>query len=95
MGEDRPVTNILMVGVGGQGVILASNIVATVAMLADFEVKKSEVHGMSQRGGSVLTHVRFGTSVSSPLIPRGRADYLLAFEKLESLRHIAFMAPRF
>jgi indolepyruvate ferredoxin oxidoreductase beta subunit len=92
MGDDRPVTNILMVGVGGQGVILASNIVATAAMLADFEVKKSEVHGMSQRGGSVLTHVRFGASVSSPLIPRGRADYLLAFEKLESLRHIAFMA---
>ena len=87
-----PVTNVLMCGVGGQGVILASNIVATAAMLANHEVKKSEVHGMSQRGGSVETHVRFGASVSSPLIPMGCADFLLAFEKLESLRHIKFMA---
>ena len=91
MPSDEGVTNILMCGVGGQGVILASNIVSNAAMLAKFEVKKSEVHGMSQRGGSVVTHVRFGASVSSPLISRGRADFMLAFEKLESLRYIEFM----
>jgi indolepyruvate ferredoxin oxidoreductase beta subunit len=91
MPSDEGVTNVLMCGVGGQGVILASNIVSIAAMLANFEVKKSEVHGMSQRGGSVVTHVRFGASVSSPLISMGRADFMLAFEKLESLRYIEFM----
>jgi len=91
MARDEGVTNILMCGVGGQGVILASNIVSIAAMLAGFEVKKSEVHGMSQRGGSVVTHVRFGASVSSPLISKGRADVMMAFEKLESLRYIEYM----
>ncbi len=91
MARDEAVTNILMCGVGGQGVILASNIVSIAAMLAGNEVKKSEVHGMSQRGGSVVTHVRYGASVSSPLISKGRADYMLAFEKLEALRYIDFM----
>lgn len=92
MVADEGVTNILMCGVGGQGVILASNIMSTAAMLADFEVKKSEVHGMSQRGGSVLTHVRYGESVSSPLISKGRADYMLAFEELEALRYIEYLS---
>jgi indolepyruvate ferredoxin oxidoreductase beta subunit len=92
MATDADVTNILMCGVGGQGVILASNIVSTAAMLANYEVKKSEVHGMSQRGGSVVTHVRYGRSVSSPLISRGRADFMLAFEKLESLRYIEYLS---
>jgi indolepyruvate ferredoxin oxidoreductase beta subunit len=92
MMDSDSVTNILMCGVGGQGVILASDIVSKAAMLADFEVKKSEVHGMSQRGGSVTTHVRFGRSVSSPLIAKGCADFMLAFEKLESLRYIGFMS---
>lgn len=92
MTTDEGVTNILMCGVGGQGVILASNIVSTAAILAKYEVKKSEVHGMSQRGGSVVTHVRYGESVSSPLISKGRADIMLAFEKLESLRYIDYMA---
>jgi indolepyruvate ferredoxin oxidoreductase beta subunit len=91
MVEDESVTNILMCGVGGQGVILASNVVSIAAMLAGYEVKKSEVHGMSQRGGSVVTHVRFGESVSSPLISMGRADVMMAFEKLEALRYIPFM----
>ena len=91
MARDEDVTNILMCGVGGQGVILASNIVSVAAMLAGFEVKKSEVHGMSQRGGSVVTHVRFGDSVCSPLISMGRGDVMMAFEKLESLRYIEYM----
>jgi indolepyruvate ferredoxin oxidoreductase beta subunit len=91
MARDESVTNILMCGVGGQGVILASNVVSIAAMLAGHEVKKSEVHGMSQRGGSVVTHVRFGESVSSPLISRGRADVVMAFEKLEALRYIEYM----
>ncbi len=91
MPEDEGVTNILLCGVGGQGVILASNIVSIAAMLAGYEVKKSEVHGMSQRGGSVVTHVRFGESVCSPLNSKGRADVMMAFEKLESLRYIEYM----
>ena len=91
MVADEGVTTVLMCGVGGQGVILASNIMSAAAMLADFEVKKSEVHGMSQRGGSVSTHVRYGRSVSSPLISKGRVDYLLAFEKLEALRYIEYL----
>jgi indolepyruvate ferredoxin oxidoreductase beta subunit len=91
MPEDEGVTNILMCGVGGQGVILASNIVSIAAMMAGYEVKKSEVHGMSQRGGSVVTHVRYGASVCSPLISKGRADVMMAFEKLESLRYIEYM----
>ena len=92
MARDEGVTNILMCGVGGQGVILASNIVATAAMLAKVVVKKSEVHGMSQRGGSVVTHVRYGPSVASPLISRGRADFMMAFEKVESLRYIDYLS---
>ncbi len=88
---DEGVTNVLMCGVGGQGVILASNIMSKAAMLSEFEVKKSEVHGMSQRGGSVVTHVRFGESVSSPLISKGRADFMLAFEQLEALRYIEYL----
>jgi indolepyruvate ferredoxin oxidoreductase beta subunit len=93
MPEEDGVTNILMCGVGGQGVILASNIVSYAAMLAGYDVKKSEVHGMSQRGGSVVTHVRFGRTVNSPLISMGRADVMMAFEKLESLRYIQYMGP--
>ena len=91
MVADEGVTNILMCGVGGQGVILASNIMSKAAMLSDFEVKKSEVHGMSQRGGSVVTHVRYGESVSSPLISKGRADFMIAFEQLEALRYIEYL----
>ena len=92
MAKDEGVTNILMCGVGGQGVILASNIVSIAAMLAKVTVKKSEVHGMSQRGGSVVTHVRYGPSVASPLISKGRADFMMAFEKVESLRYIDYLS---
>lgn len=82
-------TNILIVGVGGQGVILASELLSEAAMQAGFDVKKSEVHGMSQRGGVVTSHVRFGPKVHSPLIPAGSADVVLAFEAAEGLRFVA------
>lgn len=81
-------TNIILVGVGGQGIILASEVLAEVALLAGFDVRKSEVHGMAQRGGSVSSHVRFGPVVKSPLIELGKADFMLAFEKVEGLRAI-------
>ncbi len=80
-----------MVGVGGQGVILASEILSDVMMRAGYDVKKSEVHGMAQRGGSVSTHVRFGTKVYSPLIKKGDADILFSFEILESVRYLDFL----
>jgi indolepyruvate ferredoxin oxidoreductase beta subunit len=80
------VKNILMAGVGGQGVILASEIVSEAVMLAGFDVKKSEVHGMAQRGGSVTSHVRFGEKVYSPIIRDGEVDILFSFELLETLR---------
>jgi len=86
--------DILIVGVGGQGIILASEILADAGKEAGFEVKKSEVHGMSQRGGSVSTHVRFGRQVFSPLIMDGEADLLLAFELLEALRWVDFVHPQ-
>jgi len=87
------VTGVLMVGVGGQGIILASDVLAQVAMEAGLDVKKSEVHGMSQRGGTVSSHVRFGAKVWSPMIPEGAADVLIAFEQAEGLRAIHELAP--
>ena len=80
--------NILIVGVGGQGTLLSSRILGNVALKLNFDVKVSEVHGMSQRGGSVVTYVKFGDKVYSPLIEKGEADIILAFEKLEALRCI-------
>lgn len=85
------VHNILMVGVGGQGVILASEIISEVMMRAGYDVKKSEVHGMAQRGGSVSSHVRFGPRVYSPLIKKGDADVLFSFELLESVRYLDYL----
>ena len=85
------VTNILTVGVGGQGVILASDIIAAVMMRAGYDVKKSEVHGMAQRGGSVTSHVRFGPKVYSPIIRKGEVDILFSFELLETLRYLDFL----
>lgn len=84
-------TNVLIVGVGGQGIITASELLAEVAFTSGQDVKKSEVHGMAQRGGAVSSHVRFGKKVYSPLIPRGEADVLLAFEKAETLRWLGFV----
>ena len=80
------VTNIMIVGVGGQGSLLASKLLGTLFVDEGYDVKVSEVHGMSQRGGSVVTYVRFGDKVFSPLIEEGEADYILSFEKLEAAR---------
>ena len=88
-----PPLNILLTGVGGQGTILASNIVAEVGVALGYDVKKAEVHGMSQRGGSVVSQVRWGRQVFSPIIPPGEADFLLAFEKLEALRALHYLRP--
>jgi indolepyruvate ferredoxin oxidoreductase beta subunit len=92
MNATAKVTNILLVGVGGQGVILASDIVATVMMRAGHDVKKSEVHGMAQRGGSVTSHVRFGPKVYSPLIKKGDVDILFSFEQLETMRYLDLLS---
>jgi len=85
--------NILVCGVGGQGVILFSNIVADLALAAGLDVKKSEVHGMAQRGGSVTSHIRYAPKVASPLIEEGTADIIVAFEMMEALRYIHFLRP--
>jgi len=83
------VQNILIAGVGGQGVLLASEIIAEAALMSGFQVKKSEIHGMAQRGGVVTSHVRYGERVYSPLIPVGEVDMILAFEEAEALRWAA------
>ena len=93
MKKQTDTTNILLVGVGGQGIILASEILCETAMLAGYDVKKSEVHGMSQRGGAVNSHVRFGKKIFSPLIPTGQAQFLVAMEKLEALRWEHYLEP--
>ncbi len=85
--------SILLVGVGGQGVVLASAIVADIALRCGFDVKQSEVHGMSQRGGVVTSHLRFGGQVHSPLIERGQVDVLVAFEWNEALRWLPQLRP--
>lgn len=84
---------IFLSGVGGQGIILASEILCEAFLFAGYDVKKSEVHGMAQRGGAVTTHVRYGKKVFSPLIEPGTADLLLAFEMLEALRFLHYLAP--
>lgn len=85
------VKNIMIVGVGGQGTLLASKLFGYVLIQQGYDVKVSEVHGMSQRGGSVVTYVRFGDKVYSPVIDKGEADYILSFEKLEALRWIEYL----
>lgn len=85
--------NILMVGVGGQGIITASDIITMAAMYAGYDAKKSEIHGMSQRGGSVFSHIRFGNKIFSPIISRGEADILFSFEEMETLRWIDYAGP--
>ena len=89
----RPTTNVLLTGVGGQGVVLASTVLAQVAMSEGYDVKQSEVHGMAQRGGSVVSHFRFGDKVWSSLVPMGEADLLMAFEALEGLRYVNWLKP--
>lgn len=85
--------DFLLVGVGGQGVLLPNGILAEVGFRAGYDAKKSEVHGMAQRGGSVVSHVRWAEKVLSPLIGLGEVDYLLALEKLEALRYIEMLRP--
>ena len=88
---DRSKFDILIVGVGGQGVLLASEIISQVAMDAGFDVKKSEVHGMSQRGGVVSSHVKIAPKVYSPVIFKGQADVLMSFEQAEALRAVDWL----
>jgi indolepyruvate ferredoxin oxidoreductase beta subunit len=85
--------NILLVGVGGQGTILASKILAQVGQSAGYDIKVSEIHGMAQRGGSVVTQVRMSDRVFSPIIEDGEADVVIAFEKLEGLRWLSYVRP--
>jgi indolepyruvate ferredoxin oxidoreductase beta subunit len=87
----KRITNVVICGVGGQGIILASNVLCHTAFLEGLDIKKSEVHGMAQRGGSVITHVRYGVKVYSPLIEEGTGDFILAFEKLEAMRYIHYL----
>jgi len=82
--------DILMVGVGGQGTVLSSNIVCDVALANGFDVKKSEIHGMAQRGGSVVTHIRVAEEVNSPTIPEKSADVVVSFERMEFLRYAEY-----
>ena len=84
-------TSIMIVGVGGQGTLLASKLLGNVLLGAGYDVKLSEVHGMSQRGGSVVTYVRYGDRVYSPIVDQGEADYILSFEILESARWISYL----
>jgi len=91
---EEKVINILLSGVGGQGTILASDILCSVFHEAGYDVKKSEVHGMAQRGGDVTTHFRFGKKVYSPLIKYGDVDYLVSFELLEALRYINWVKDK-
>lgn len=86
-------TNIILCGTGGQGILLASEVVCAAAWKSGFDVKKSEVHGMAQRGGSVSSHVRFGGEVHSVLVERGTAHMIIALEKMEGLRWAHFLRP--
>jgi indolepyruvate ferredoxin oxidoreductase beta subunit len=88
-----PKGDIFLAGVGGQGTLLASEVLCEAFLRSGFDVKKSEVHGMAQRGGAVTTHFRFGPKVRSPLIEPGKADLLIAFEKIEALRFAHFLRP--
>ena len=83
--------NIMIVGVGGQGTLLTSRILGGMTKAAGYDVKLSEVHGMAQRGGSVVTFVRYGSEVAEPIVEEGQADVLIAFERLEALRYAHFL----
>lgn len=88
--QHQPV-NFLLAGVGGQGTILASDILAEIGLRLGYDVKKAEIHGMSQRGGSVVSNLRWAPEVFSPIVPRGTADVLIAFEKLEAARFADYL----
>lgn len=87
------ITNVLLAGTGGQGIVLASRIIAWTAFKSGYDVKESEIHGMAQRGGSVIGQVRFGRKVYSPSIPMGYADIMLALEEMEALRYLHYLRP--
>jgi len=90
---DGKVTSIVIAGVGGQGILLAAQIAARAALIAGHDVKTNEVHGMAQRGGSVVAQIRFGVKVFSPLVPEGTARVLASLERIEALRFRGFLAP--
>jgi len=94
MRVSKEVKSILLAGVGGQGILRASDIVCMAVMEAGMDVKKSEVHGMAQRGGCVTSHVRYGRKVYSPIAKKGDVDILVSFEKLEALRYLDFLKPQ-
>lgn len=83
--------NIMIVGVGGQGTLLTSRVLGGLAIAGGYDVKLSEVHGMAQRGGSVVTFVRYGENVAEPIVEEGQADVIIAFERLEALRYAHFL----
>ena len=85
--------SIVLVGVGGQGILLASEIIARTVMASGFDVKMNEIHGMAQRGGSVVAQIRLGREVASPLVPRGTAKVLGSLERIEAMRFVDFLAP--
>lgn len=85
------VKNIMIVGVGGQGTLLTSRILGGLAIAGGYDVKLSEVHGMAQRGGSVVTYVRYGEQVAEPIVEEGQADVIIAFERLEAMRYAHFL----
>ncbi len=89
----QAVTSVVLVGVGGQGILLGSEIIAEAALLSGYEVKTNEVHGMAQRGGSVIAQIRFGSEVFGPLVPEGTAQILASLEKIEALRFYRYLAP--
>jgi indolepyruvate ferredoxin oxidoreductase beta subunit len=91
--KKNKINNIILAGVGGQGILRASDILCMALMVSGFDVKKSEVHGMAQRGGCVISHVRYGEKVYSPLSSKGDVDILVSFEKLETLRYLDYMKP--
>ncbi len=86
-------TNVLVVGVGGQGAVMATELTCEVALQAGYDVKKGEVHGMSQRGGIIASNARFGKNITTPVIGRGEAHYILAFEAVEALRAVDYLRP--
>jgi len=90
-GRRKMVNNVMIVGVGGQGSLLASKLLGHLLLSEGYDVKVSEVHGMSQRGGSVVTYVRFGDKVFSPVIDKGQADYIVSFELLEAARYVEYL----
>ena len=93
MNSDGQTVSVLLAGVGGQGILLASEILAKTAQIAGFDVKTNEVHGMAQRGGSVIAQVRYGKQVHSPLVPEGTARVLGTLEQIEAIRFAHYLAP--